>query len=341
MNIIIQQNFQKSQIDPWLFEIKQSITQLNDLFTYLDLDLKLISPSMQTARKDFALKVPLPYLKRIRKGDPNDPLLLQVLADSKELNHVAGFTTDPLDEQHNQIPMLLHKYKNRALLMFKTACAIHCRYCFRRHFPYPDNQSNKKTLLNALDYIQQNTQLDEIILSGGDPMMAKDQELDFLLTQLEAMPHIQRLRIHSRLVVAIPSRITDFLCARFQQSRLKIILVTHINHPNEIDDDVIQAMNKLKQAQVTLLNQAVLLKNVNDNVETLKQLSLALFDQAGILPYYLHLLDKVAGAAHFYVDDEQAKQIMQQLSAELSGFLLPTLVREVGGESHKRHVGYE
>lgn len=341
MNSIIQQNFTKSQIDPWLFEIKHSITKLDALFNYLELDLNLISSEMQQAKSEFTLRVPFSYLKKIQKKNINDPLLLQILVDKKELNDVNGFTKDPLIEQHNQTPMLLHKYKNRALLLLKTTCAINCRYCFRRHFPYANNQGHQLALSNALDKIKQNTKLDEIILSGGDPMMAKDHELDCLLTQLEALPHLKRLRIHSRLVSVIPSRITDFLCARFKRSRLKIILVTHINHPNEIDDDVIFAMQKLKQVKVTLLNQSVLLKNINDNSKVLAQLSLALFDRAGILPYYLHLLDKVAGAAHFYIEDEQAKIIMRKLSSELSGFLLPTLVREIGGETHKKHINYE
>lgn len=341
MRIIIQQNQQKAQIDPWLFDLKQSLTHLDELFKFLELDPKQLSGLDEQARKQFALRVPLPYLKRIQKKDPSDPLLLQILADGKELEKVNGFTTDPLDEQQNQTPMLLHKYKNRALLLFKTACAIHCRYCFRRHFPYAKNKGDQTALKIALDTIRMQTELDEIILSGGDPMMAKDKEIDALLTQLEKIPHLKRIRIHSRLVIVIPNRITDFLCQRLRDSRLKVILVTHINHPNEIDDAVIQAMEKLKKAQVTLLNQSVLLKNVNDNVETLKQLSFALFDKAGILPYYLHLLDKVAGAAHFYVDDEQAKNLMRQLSAEVSGFLLPTLAREIGGETHKRHIGYE
>lgn len=350
MSLIIQQNRPETQIaavkNPakqaaWLCDLKQSITTLPDLFAYLHLDSTLINEKMQIARAEFALRAPLPYLDRIEKGNLNDPLLRQILADPQELNEVRGFCADPLQEQNNKTPMLLHKYQNRALLLFKTACAIHCRYCFRRHFPYDENKGDQIALKRALKAIEDQTALDEIILSGGDPMMAKDHEIDRLLTRLEAIPHLKRLRIHSRLLVVIPNRITDFLCARFKQSRLKIIVVTHINHPNEIDRAMIAAITKLKNADVTLLNQAVLLKGVNDEVNCLRDLSLKLFDEAHILPYYLHLLDKVQGAAHFYVDDERAKTLMRALSAALSGFLLPVLAREIGGETHKRRIDFE
>ena len=199
-----------------------------------------------------------------------------------------------MEEQHSVVPGLLHKYSNRALLLVKGGCAVNCRYCFRRHFPYAENQGNKRNWQMALEYIAAHPRLDEIIFSGGDPLMAKDHELDWLLTQLEAIPHIKRLRIHSRLPVVIPARITDTLVARISASSLQVLLVNHVNHANEIDAAFRSSMKKLRMAGVTLLNQSVLLRGVNDNAHTLADLSNALFD-AGVMPYYLHVLDKVRG----------------------------------------------
>ncbi|MGB2079370.1 MAG: KamA family radical SAM protein, partial [Vibrio sp.] len=203
-----------------------------------------------------------------------------------------------------------------------------------RHFPYQDNKGNKQTWQQSLDYIAKHPQIDEVILSGGDPLMAKDHELEWLITKIQAIAHIKTLRIHSRLPVVIPSRITDSLCQILQQTRLNVVFVSHINHANEIDQSLRTHFAKLKSHGVTLLNQSVLLKGVNDDVDALKNLSESLFD-AGILPYYLHVLDKVQGAAHFYVDDDKARQLIRQLLTQVSGYLVPTLAREVGGEASK------
>lgn len=232
------------------------------------------------------------------------------------------------------MPGLLHKYSNRALLLVKGGCAVNCRYCFRRHFPYAENQGNKRNWQQALEYISAHPQLDEIIFSGGDPLMAKDHELDWLLTQLESIPHIKRLRIHSRLPIVIPARITDTLVARIAASSLQVLLVNHVNHANEIDAAFRASMKKLRMAGVTLLNQSVLLRGVNDNANTLADLSNALFD-AGVMPYYLHVLDKVQGAAHFMVSDEEARAIVRELLTLVSGYLVPKLAREIGGEPSK------
>ncbi|MWP63180.1 EF-P beta-lysylation protein EpmB [Gilliamella sp. Pas-s25] len=336
MSHIIQQKIElPNNKDEWVVDLANVVTDINVLYSYLGLDPDTISTSMQQAKKQFPLRVPRAFINRMKKGDSNDPLLLQVLCHDKELLKVDGYSHDPLQEQDNAIPGLLHKYRNRALLITKTACAINCRYCFRRHFPYHDNQGNKKNLAIALEYIANHFELDEIILSGGDPLMAKDHEIAFLINALEKFPHIKRLRIHTRLAVVIPSRVTSELCRLFAESSLQIIVVTHINHSNEIDNAVAGAVELLKQSNVTVLNQSVLLKNINDNADTLAQLSNKLFD-IGILPYYIHLLDKVQGAAHFLVDDESAKMIMKQLADQVSGYLVPKLAREVGGEKSKR-----
>ena len=337
MSHIIQQNIEQPNKDEWIFELANVVTDIKKLYRCLNLDPEAISLPMLQARKQFPLRVPMAFINRMKKGDSQDPLLLQVLCDEKELINVAGFSEDPLEEQNNTIPGLLHKYHNRALLMIKTACAINCRYCFRRHFPYHDNQGTKKNLGAALEYIASHPELDEIILSGGDPLMAKDHEMAFLITELEKIPHIKRLRIHSRLAVVIPNRITSELCRLFAKTRLQIVLVTHINHPNEIDDNVTNAIKCLKEHQVTVLNQSVLLKKVNDDADVLACLSNKLFS-IGILPYYIHLLDKVQGAAHFLVDDDNAKQIMRQLAKNVSGYLVPKLAREIGGEKSKRVI---
>lgn len=335
MSHIIQQKVEQPNKEAWIFDLANVVTDIKTLYRCLDLDPDTISLSMLQAKKQFPLRVPLAFINRMKKGDSHDPLLLQVLCDDNEMLQVAGYSDDPLQEQNNAIPGLLHKYHNRALLITKTACAINCRYCFRRHFPYHENQSSKKNLNIALNYIATHPELDEIILSGGDPLMAKDNEIAFLMSELEKILHIKRLRIHTRLAVVIPSRITQQLSRLFTQSRLQIIVVTHINHPNEIDNEVTRAVWQLKQSNVLVLNQSVMLKNINDNVEVLAQLSNKLFD-SGILPYYIHLLDKVQGAAHFFVDDKTAKQLMKQLAEKVSGYLVPKLAREIGGEKSKR-----
>ncbi|WP_294833205.1 EF-P beta-lysylation protein EpmB [uncultured Gilliamella sp.] len=335
MSHIIQQKVEQPNKEAWIFDLANVVTDIKTLYRCLDLDPDTISLSMLQAKKQFPLRVPLAFINRMKKGDSHDPLLLQVLCDDNEMLQVAGYSDDPLQEQNNAIPGLLHKYHNRALLITKTACAINCRYCFRRHFPYHENQSSKKNLNIVLNYIATHPELDEIILSGGDPLMAKDNEIAFLISELEKIPHIKRLRIHTRLAVVIPSRITQQLSRLFTQSRLQIIVVTHINHPNEIDNEVTRAVWQLKQSNVLVLNQSVMLKNINDNVEVLAQLSNKLFD-SGILPYYIHLLDKVQGAAHFFVDDKTAKQLMKQLAEKVSGYLVPKLAREIGGEKSKR-----
>ncbi|HBT12530.1 MAG TPA: EF-P beta-lysylation protein EpmB [Erwinia persicina] len=320
--------------EEWLHQLADVITDPDELLQLLALQHHPELVSGHDARRLFALRVPRAFAARMRKGDPQDPLLLQVITSQQEFVDAPGYSTDPLDEQSSVVPGLLHKYRNRALLLVKGGCAVNCRYCFRRHFPYSDNQGNKRNWQQALEYIRQQPELDEIIFSGGDPLMAKDHELEWLIGELEQIPHIRRLRIHTRLPVVIPKRITETLCQRLSQSRLQTLMVTHINHAQEIDDDLRHAMQRLKRAGVTLLNQSVLLRGINDHAVTLATLSNALFD-AGILPYYLHVLDKVQGAAHFYVDDERARGIMRELLSRVSGYMVPKLAREIGGEPSK------
>ncbi|CFQ62043.1 KamA family iron-sulfur cluster-binding protein [Yersinia similis] len=320
--------------EDWLQQLADVITDPDELLRILFLNEHPHLQQGTGARRLFPLRVPRAFVARMQPGNASDPLLLQVLTAREEFIAAPGFTSDPLDEQRSVVPGLLHKYRNRALLLVKGGCAVNCRYCFRRHFPYQDNQGNKTNWLQALDYIRQHPELDEIIFSGGDPLMAKDHELSWLLDQLEDIKHIRRLRIHTRLPVVIPARITVTLCQRLGSSRLQVLMVTHINHANEIDQPLRDSMARLKQVGVTLLNQSVLLRGVNNDADVLATLSNALFD-AGILPYYIHVLDKVQGAAHFMVDDDEARQLMKGLLSRVSGYLVPRLTREVGGEPSK------
>ncbi|RKR53720.1 L-lysine 2,3-aminomutase [Yokenella regensburgei] len=320
--------------EDWLVQLADVLTEPDELLRLLNIDADENLLAGREAKRLFPLRVPRAFVARMEKGNPNDPLLRQVLTSQEEFIAAPGFSTDPLEEQHSVVPGLLHKYRNRALLLVKGGCAVNCRYCFRRHFPYSENQGNKRNWQSAMEYVRAHPELDEIIFSGGDPLMAKDHELDWLISELESIEHVKRLRIHSRLPIVIPARITDTLASRFARSRLQILLVNHINHANEIDEDFRNAMQRLRQANVTLLNQSVLLRGVNDNAQTLADLSNALFD-AGVMPYYLHVLDKVQGAAHFLVSDDEARTIVRELLTLISGYLVPRLAREIGGEPSK------
>ncbi|MDQ4429635.1 EF-P beta-lysylation protein EpmB [Yokenella regensburgei] len=320
--------------EDWLVQLADVLTDPDELLRLLNIDADENLLAGREAKRLFPLRVPRAFVARMEKGNPNDPLLRQVLTSQEEFIAAPGFSTDPLEEQHSVVPGLLHKYRNRALLLVKGGCAVNCRYCFRRHFPYSENQGNKRNWQSAMEYVRAHPELDEIIFSGGDPLMAKDHELDWLISELESIEHVKRLRIHSRLPIVIPARITDTLASRFARSRLQILLVNHINHANEIDEDFRNAMQRLRQANVTLLNQSVLLRGVNDNAQTLANLSNALFD-AGVMPYYLHVLDKVQGAAHFLVSDDEARTIVRELLTLISGYLVPRLAREIGGEPSK------
>jgi EF-P beta-lysylation protein EpmB len=320
----------------WQKELANVVTCPKTLVKMLGIEAHFSEKDLE-ARRLFPMRVPQPFIKKMRFGDANDPLLLQVLPQYQEFISQLGYNKDPLEEQQSAIPGLLHKYRSRVLVMFKTGCAVNCRYCFRRHFPYQENQVNKAALLNIVEYLKAHTHINEVILSGGDPLMAKDSAIDWFLDKLEQLKHIKRLRIHSRLPVVIPARITPELCERLSISRLKVIFVNHINHANEIDSDFTSAMQMLKQANVILLNQAVLLKGINDTVAAQVALSEQLFD-ADILPYYLHLLDKVEGASHFDMSEESALNLMAGMLAELPGFLVPKLVREIGGKTSKTPI---
>ncbi len=321
-------------LNSWQEELIQAIDSPRELLEILQLPMSLL-PAAESAHNLFGLKVPRPFVTRMRKGDPNDPLLRQVLPLSDELKDTEGYHVDPLQEQNTTAdPGLVHKYKSRVLLIAAPNCAINCRYCFRRHFPYQDNNPARAEWLQTFATIADDDNINEVILSGGDPLANSDRQLQWMVNQLAQIPHVKRLRIHTRLPIVIPQRITDTTLRWLTSSRLQTIVVLHSNHPAELDDEVATSVKRLRAAQITVLNQAVLLKGVNDDLNTQVSLSERLFD-IGALPYYLHLPDKVQATAHFDIQQNEAIALHQQMQSQLSGFLVPKLVREEPGQSQK------
>lgn len=322
------------QVPRWQQELARAITEPAELLRELALDLALL-PAARAAAARFPLRVPRGFVARMRQGDPDDPLLRQVLPLAAELSPVPGFMADPVDDQAARAaPGVLHKYHGRVLLIATGACAIHCRYCFRREFPYSENHAGGDSWRPALNYLSQDRSLREVILSGGDPLSLSDRRLGALLAELERIPHLERLRIHSRQPIVLPERVDDGLLDLLARTRLRPILVIHANHPREIDETVRRVLERLAGIGVTLLNQSVLLRGVNDTVPTLVELSEVLFT-ARVLPYYLHLLDRVQGAAHYEVNETEASTIMEVLRQRLPGYLVPRLVREQPGQLAK------
>lgn len=319
---------------PWQTQLSRAIRDPRELCRRLGLDDAWL-PGAEAGHRLFEVRVPEAYLARIRPGDPHDPLLRQVLPLATEGAPASGFVDDPLAEaEHTPAQGLIHKYQGRVLLIASPACAVNCRYCFRRHFPYEENSPSRAQWQQSLGYLRGDASIREAILSGGDPLAASDRQLAWLVGRLEAIPHLKRLRLHTRLPVVIPDRVDGALLDWLAATRLQRVMVLHINHAQEIDAAVVAACERLKQVGVTLLNQSVLLHGVNDDVDTLAALSERLFE-AGILPYYLHVLDPVAGAAHFDVPDEEARELVAGLREVLPGFLMPRLVREIPGEASK------
>ena len=281
-----------------------------------------------------SMLVPEPFLARIRPGDLNDPLLAQVLPRKAETADNPHFTADPLHEAAAaRAPGLLGKYKGRFLIVASGVCAVHCRFCFRRHFPYVQAIS-RQSWPGVLQQITAETSIEEVILSGGDPLSASDYRLAEIAEQLAAIPHLRRLRVHSRLPIMIPQRVNDELLGWLRCTRLATFLVVHCNHPAEIDSDVAAALGRLAHAGVPVLNQAVLLRGVNDDVEVLAELFGRLVDLR-VLPYYLHQLDRVAGAAHFEVSELRGCELIRQLRTRLPGYAVPRYVRDTPGATHK------
>ena len=316
----------------WQTQLSEAITSVDELLALLKLESLR---SEVYVPKHFELRVPRAFVAKMTVGDREDPLLKQVLPNQQEQIKVTGYVADPLGENdQNPVKGLLHKYQSRVLLTITGACAIHCRYCFRQHFDYSANMPTADAKEHIIDYITANPDINEVILSGGDPLNVTNRRLFLWLDTLEAIPQLTTIRLHTRLPLVIPARLDDALLERLSQSRCQIVMVIHCNHANEIDVLTAEYLQRAKAAGITLLNQAVLLKGINDSVEAQTQLSQRLFT-SGVLPYYLHVLDKVAGAAHFDSDERSSIELYWLLLAALPGYLVPKLVRELPSRPFK------
>jgi L-lysine 2,3-aminomutase len=325
----------------WRAQWRDSFTVLDDLLTFLQLNRSDFTHPVQ-ADSSFALRVPLSFAKRMRKADPFDPLLLQVLPQMVELVQVRGFNADPvLDLEFSPAKGVIHKYRSRALLISTGACAINCRYCFRRSFPYSEAHMTTAAVQAAVDFVSKKPEINEVILSGGDPLALGDDKLFGMMERFATIDTVQRLRIHTRTPIVLPARIDAEFLARLRRLTKPLVMVLHSNHAQEWQDaELRRATRILKAAGVTLLNQAVLLAGVNDSAQIQIDLSEALF-AANVMPYYLNLLDRVQGSAHFEVTDVKAGEIYTRMQEALPGYLLPRLVRDVPGEHSKSLVGHQ
>jgi L-lysine 2,3-aminomutase len=321
----------------WQQQLAQAFSNIADLCAFLQLSPSDL-PVSELAIKAFRLRVPLSFAACMEKGNPHDPLLRQVLPLEDELFAYPGYSDDPVgDLPATTQSGVIHKYYGRVLLINTGSCAINCRYCFRRSFPYADVQLSKQKQTAAIDYIKQDSSISEVILSGGDPLLLSDARLFELFKQFDNIAHVKRIRIHSRLPIVLPARITEEFIAVLAQSSKQIIMVTHCNHANELSKETQGACHALKNHGIILFNQAVLLRGVNDNAQALCALSEALFAQ-GIIPYYLHLLDKANGTGHFEVSKIEALTLMEEIQAILPGYLVPKLVEERAGAAFKEPV---
>lgn len=318
----------------WQRELAEAIRDPDELCRILDLPPGFAAEARASAG-GFPLLVPRPFVARMRRGDPRDPLLLQVLPLAAEGRDTPGFTSDPLQESRTLAsPGLLRKYRGRGLVLVTGGCAVNCRYCFRREFAYAEHGATQAGAAAAIAAVAADDSLEEVILSGGDPLLLDDRRLGWLIGEFEAIPHVRRLRIHSRVPVVLPARVTDELVQRLAASRLRSVVVIHANHPGELDDVVARSLRRLASAPALLLNQAVLLAGVNDSVAVQQALSERLVD-VGVVPYYLHLLDRVRGAAHFEVPEPRALALHEELRGRLPGYAVPRLVRDVPGAASK------
>ncbi len=319
----------------WQSQLSDLITDPSELLHVLELSSEQLLSGAIMASEQFKLRVPRAFVRKMQVGNPLDPLLLQVLPHHLELEEHPEFVTDPLGEEAaNQMPGVLHKYQSRFLLTLTGACAIHCRYCFRRHFPYQENLPKNEDWLKIKHYIEQNPSINEVILSGGDPLTLSNRKLALWIERLSSLDQIKIVRIHSRVPIVIPNRLDEEFISILKNSRLRIIVVIHSNHASELDDYTCSKLLQLSLHHITVLNQAVLLKGVNDSAQSLTELSYRLFE-ARVMPYYLHVLDKVKGAQHFDLRSSQIDQIYHDVLASLPGYLVPKLVREIAGEKNK------
>ena len=321
----------------WHDSLAAAIRTPDELIERLGLSPDFLEPARRASQL-FPLRVPLSFVGRMKRGDPNDPLLKQVLPLEEEFVTALGYQTDAVGDGTSRCaPGLLHKYHGRALMIAAGACAVHCRYCFRRHYPYDDEPRRLQDWGPAFEKLEADPSIHEVLLSGGDPLMLTDLRLGEIVDRLAAIPHLTRLRIHSRLPIVLPDRVAPPLIDLLTRTRLTPIMVVHANHPNEVADDCEDALRTLVRAGITTLNQSVLLRGINDCVDTLTELSERLID-SGVIPYYLHQLDQVQGTSHFEVDPDVGRAIVDKLQTRLPGYGVPKYVREEPGARHKIHL---
>jgi EF-P beta-lysylation protein EpmB len=318
----------------WHAAMADAVTDLDQLCRLLGLPAG--SAAAHAACRGFPLRLPKPYLARIQPGNPQDPLLLQVLPQQEENYPQPGFDADPVgDRKTTRWPGVLWKYPGRLLIVASQGCAVHCRFCFRRHFRSPAAFSDTEDWSRILARLRREPSIHEVILSGGDPLTLDDDRLAAIVNDLAEIPYIRRVRIHSRLPIVVPQRVTDELLTWIGRARLSVIMVVHVNHPAEIDSPVAASLGRLVDAGVPVLSQSVLLRGVNDRVEVLAELFERLVDLR-VMPYYLHQLDRVAGAAHFEVPEQVGIELVRQLRTLLPGYAVPRYVRDIIGEPNKR-----
>ena len=318
----------------WQEALKDAVRDAAELCRLVNLPPQYVSGAALAAR-DFPVFAPRGYIARMRPGDARDPLLRQVLPLEDEQTVPAGYASDPVgDRAATRSPGLLHKYRSRVLMVTTGACAVHCRYCFRRHFPYTEGPHAPADWAEALRYIAADSTIQEVILSGGDPLTLVDDHLADLIGRLAEIRQVRRLRVHTRLPLMIPERITQELIASLRGSRLVPIVVIHANHANELDETTAEALARLVDAGIPLLNQSVLLRGVNDDADALVELCQRLVDLR-VMPYYLHQMDRVAGAAHFEVSRSRGRELVEQLRSRVSGYAVPRYVVETAGEPYK------
>lgn len=318
----------------WQSEIAHAFRNPQDLLKFLGID----EDRSLSREQPFPFLVTEAFARRMIKGNPSDPLLLQVLPRVQETDLREGYSSDPVgDLRATLAPGLIQKYRHRALIITTGACAIHCRYCFRRDFPYQEKQSTRSRWSSQLDILREDPSIEEVILSGGDPLMLSNERIAEILEDLSQIPHIERIRIHSRMPVVLPSRIDAGLIEIVRSYYGKTVMVIHSNHPNELDESVAFALKQLRTADVMLLNQSVLLRGINDQEDILVRLSKRLHSMH-VLPYYLHALDRATGTAHFEVPLAEAKALMKRMGNGLPGYLVPKFVQEIAGEPSKTLV---
>lgn len=322
-----------AQRDDWRRQYRDVITSAHELLA--ELDLEHLAARLAPDAAGFPLRVTRAFVARMRRGDPNDPLLRQVLPLDEETRPAPGFDLDAVgDLASRDARGVLHKYDGRALLIATGSCAVNCRYCFRRHFPYGEEAAAADGWRGAVAWLQGNPDINEVLLSGGDPWSLSTRKLAELTEALRGIAHLRRLRIHTRLPVVLPARVDADLLEWIDALPWPVVVVIHANHAQELTQDVAEACDALARHGARLYNQSVLLRGVNDSLEALAALSERLFE-LGVQPYYLHQLDRVAGTAHFEVPDSQALALHQDLRARLPGYLVPRLVREVQGAPSK------